>query len=248
MNVASHFRDANLFTRLLVAGRPLICPMEPMLAWIPLYASVLDVGCGVGLLAINLATTTRPRGIHGFDMNPHAVSVAQAAAKRLASVIDARITFSVVRDFSEWPTEIFDVVCMVDVAHHVPRALWRALYQAAAARVRDDGLLLYKDMAPRPWWCGLGNWLHDLVVAQQWIKYCLLPFVYAALAEAGMTPVYHDEWRRYWYAHEFTVFKKRSAQKERPRLWSALCGHQLGRPAPVIVLGGYRLQVDTITQ
>jgi 2-polyprenyl-3-methyl-5-hydroxy-6-metoxy-1,4-benzoquinol methylase len=211
VNVTSHYQDANVLTRLVVAARPVICPMEPILAWIPAGASVLDLGCGVGLLSINLATTSRPRSIHGIDINPHAVNVAEAAARRLASVIDVPITFSAVRDFSEWPAGVFDVVCMVDVAHHVPRALWRALYQAAAARVRDGGLLLYKDMAPSPWWCGLGNRLHDLVLAQQWIEYCPLPFVYAALATAGMAPVHHDKWRRYWYAHEFTVFRKRSA-------------------------------------
>ncbi len=203
MNVVSLYQDANVLARLIVAARPLICPLDPILAWVPTNASVLDVGCGLGLLSINLAATARPSCVHGFDINPHAVGVAEAAARRLASAIDVEMTFSAVRDFSEWPAGVFDVVCMVDVAHHVPRELWHVLYQAAAARVRDGGLLLYKDMAPRPWWCGLGNRLHDLVLARQWIEYCPLPFVYAALASAGMTPVHHDKWRRYWYAHEF---------------------------------------------
>jgi 2-polyprenyl-3-methyl-5-hydroxy-6-metoxy-1,4-benzoquinol methylase len=212
VNVVSYYQDANLLTRLLVAARPVICPLDPILAWIPADASVLDVGCGVGLLSINLAATSTAKRIHGFDINPHALSVAEAAAKRLASVINVEITFSAVREFSEWPSGVFDVVCMVDVAHHVPRGLRHALYQTAASRVRKGGLLLYKDMASRPWWCGIGNRLHDLVLAQQWIEYCPLPFVYATLATAGMTPVHHDKWRRYWYAHDFTVFKKRDVE------------------------------------
>jgi 16S rRNA G1207 methylase RsmC len=51
-------------------------------------ASVLDVGCGVGLLTITLAASSNPRRIYGFDVNPYAVTVAEAAAKCVASVLD----------------------------------------------------------------------------------------------------------------------------------------------------------------
>ncbi len=101
---------------------------------------------------------------------------------------------------------------MIDVAHHVPRELWNTLYKSVAARVRDGGVLLYKDMAADPWWCGLGNRLHDLILAQQWIDYCPFSIVRAALASAEMTLIYHDDWRRYWYMHQFAVFKKERAQ------------------------------------
>ena len=208
MAVLRHYQDANLLTRFLVAVRPLICPIEPILSWVPEDADILDIGCGVGLLSMHLASMVKPKRIFGFDTNANAVAVAQAAAKRLGNVSDVDISFSTARDFSEWPTDLIDVVCMIDVAHHVPRELWSTLYQSAAARVRDGGLLLYKDMAADPWWCGLGNRLHDLILAQQWIDYCPLPFVYAALAAARMTRVHHDEWRKYWYMHQFTVFRK----------------------------------------
>jgi 2-polyprenyl-3-methyl-5-hydroxy-6-metoxy-1,4-benzoquinol methylase len=215
VKVLRYYQDANLLTRLLVATRPLICPIEPILALVPEDADILDIGCGVGLLSINLATMLNPKRIAGFDTNANAVAVAKAAATRVRNITDADITFFTARDFSEWPTDLFDVVCMVDVAHHVPRELWNTLYQSAAARVRDGGLLLYKDMAADPWWCGLGSRLHDLILAQQWIHYCPLSFVHAALAAAGMTPVHHDEWRKYWYMHQFTVFKKGRAGEAR---------------------------------
>jgi 2-polyprenyl-3-methyl-5-hydroxy-6-metoxy-1,4-benzoquinol methylase len=214
VDIVRHYQDAGFLTRVLVAARPQICPLEPLLAWIPPEASVLDVGCGVGLLSISIAATSTPRLIHGIDINSRALRIAQSAARRVASITGVAITFSAVQDFPEWPAELFDVVCMVDVAHHVPKALWPRLYRAAAARVRDRGLLLYKDMAPNPWWCGAGNRVHDLILAQQWIEYCPLPLVQDLLATAGMTAVHHGKWRRYWYAHEFTVFEKRSARME----------------------------------
>ena len=213
--VFRHYQDANLVTRFLVAARPLICPIEPILSWVPEDADILDIGCGVGLFSMHLATMVKPKRISGFDTNGNAVAVAQAAAKRLKDVSDVDISFSTTRDFSEWPTDLFDVVCMIDVAHHVPRRLWNTLYQSAAARVRDGGLLLYKDMAADPWWCGLGNRLHDLILAQQWIDYCPLSFVRAELVWAGMTPIYYKEWRKYWYMHQFIVFKKERTEETR---------------------------------
>ena len=77
MKVVSHFRDADLFTRLLVIGRPSICPLEPILDWIPANASVLDVGCGVGLLSITLAASSKPRRVSGFDVNPIRIIVGE---------------------------------------------------------------------------------------------------------------------------------------------------------------------------
>ncbi len=125
--------------------------------------------------------------------------------------INVPISFSTARDFDEWPTEVFDVVCLIDVVHHVAKACQQDFYRAAAARVQEGGLLLYKDMATHPWWCALGNRLHDLVLARQWIAYYPRDHACAALASAGMTLVYQDQWRKYWYAHEFAVFRKTGA-------------------------------------
>ena len=208
MNVVSYYRDATLFTRALVAARPLICPLDPILAWVPAAASVLEIGCGVGLLSLNLAVLRRPSRICAFDINANSISIATFAAKRVADVSDVPLTFYTARDFAEWPADVFDVVCMVDVAHHVPRELQQDLFQAAAARVREGGLFLYKDMATTPWWCALGNRLHDLVLARQWIRYCPRNFACEVLQAEKMRPIHRDEWRRYWYAHEFVVFKK----------------------------------------
>jgi 2-polyprenyl-3-methyl-5-hydroxy-6-metoxy-1,4-benzoquinol methylase len=185
------------------------------LAWVPEDSDILDIGCGVGLLSMHLATMAKPRRISGFDTNANAVAAANAAAARVRNATAVNMSFSTARNFSEWPTGLFDVVCMIDVAHHVPRELWNTLYLSVAARVRDGGLLLYKDMAADPWWCGLGNRLHDLILAQQWIDYCPLSFVRAVLASARMTPIHHDEWRKYWYMHQFTVFKKERSEEVR---------------------------------
>lgn len=157
VTVLRHYRDANLLTRLLVAARPRICSIEPILAWVPEDSDILDIGCGVGLLSMYLATMVKARRISGFDTNASAVAAANAAAARVRNATAVNMSFSTARDFSEWPTGLFDVVCMIDVAHHVPRELWNTLYLSVAARVRDGGRLLYKDMAADPWWCGLGN-------------------------------------------------------------------------------------------
>ena len=96
----------------------------------------------------------------------------------------------------------------VEVRHPSPPASQREIFHQAAARIKPGGILLYKDMAVKPWWRAWGNRLHDLLLARQWIHYAPLPQIKQWAAEAGLELQHEERYSRFFYGHELLVFRK----------------------------------------
>jgi ubiquinone/menaquinone biosynthesis C-methylase UbiE len=100
----------------------------------------LDVGCGAGHLACELAREVMPGGrIVAIDKSPQSVeaSRARAANEELADVIDVRIGDATALEF---PDATFDFVVAVQVYSFVPNVA-RAIKEAARV-LRKGGRLL----------------------------------------------------------------------------------------------------------
>lgn len=187
--------------------RPSICPFEPLVAAVPEGAHVLDIGCGAGLLLGLLASTGRiDRGV-GFDANAAAVASARDMAFRAG--LDGVISFHHVKVDEPWPSGSFDTVTMIDVMHHIPKDARFSVLDGIANTLSDGGTFVYKDMDARPWWRGLGNRVHDLVLAGDWIRYEPVNRVLEAAQERSLEPIEQSSWARYWYGHHLALFAAR---------------------------------------
>lgn len=184
-----------------------ICPFENLLSHARPTDRVLDIGCGAGLL-LGLVAAGSPNltGI-GVDASGDAIECARRMARRMGF---AHLSFEVSPDTSNWPDGKFGMVFVVDVMHHVPLDQRRAFFKAAADRVEDGGLLLFKDMRQRPRWRAAMNVLHDLVVARQWVSHPDRSDIEKWGPENGLTLLRYEEWNRYWYGHGFWLFKRAS--------------------------------------
>lgn len=191
----------------LQRSRPLICPFEELLPHIPAGARVLDLGCGSGLLLGLLARTRGVRAAIGVDPSPPAVARARRMAARLRTEGGSAPEF-LVGDEGSVPPGTFDVVTAVDVLHHVPVSGQREFVRAAARRVAPGGALLYKDLAPRPWWRAFANRVHDLAVSRQWVQYVELDAVRRWAGESGLLPERDVPLPRLWYAHHLLVLRR----------------------------------------
>ncbi len=201
------YTQGPLLLRLLQTYRPYICPFESVLKQIPPGSTVLDVGCGGGLLLALLASTGRTSRAVGFDSALPAIQIAQAAADRNGLHQCRFIHLDVA---APWPAEppTFDAVTIIDVLHHVPTAAQRQVIATAAGRVGPGGRLVYKDMCRRPWWRAWANRLHDLLLARQWIAYCPIEDVERWASEAGLKLIHRADLNRWWYGHELRVFQR----------------------------------------
>ncbi|MGR3984214.1 MAG: class I SAM-dependent methyltransferase [Gammaproteobacteria bacterium] len=206
------FCRAPLKYRLVTRNRIAINPIAPLLAMLPPCGTLLDVGCGSGLLLLCAARRERISRGHGIDRDARALGAAEQAAARMGA--SAPLSFSLCASFAEWPGERFDTVALIDVMHHIPRALQTELLDAAGRRVRDGGRILYKDMCIRPCWRALANRAHDLLVSRQWIHYLPLARVIEWGARNGYAPVHIETYSKWCYGHELLVLDKQPARAD----------------------------------
>ena len=148
------------------------------------------------------------RGL-GFDMSAKAIDLATHMAERLRTIQGQNcLSFQSHTVTAPWPAELFDVVCIIDVLHHVPPAEQRRVLEQASNCLAPGGHLIYKDMCRRPVWRALANRLHDLLVARQWIHYVPLERVETWAAECGLRLLHNERINRLWYGHELLVFRR----------------------------------------
>lgn len=195
------YAEAAPLQRLLAIGRPRICPLHELTEIVPDGCrTALDIGCGNGLFLNLLAHQKRIEQGIGIDVSSQALIAARQAADVLPAT--AHVQFQQHDLDAGLPPGTFDLVCMIDVLHHVTPSLQLDALRDAAARVRPGAWLLYKDMASRPRWQAWANRVHDLVLARQWINYRSIDEVRATLEGVGLEVVHDAACSMLWYRHE----------------------------------------------
>ena len=129
--------------------------------------------------------------------------------KRVAPTEEGeRLLLHLSRGVADWPETTFDMVSLIDVMHHVRLDLRRPILDAAIARVKPGGILLYKDMCRRPRWRALLNWCQDLVVSRQWIRYIPISQVEDVARSAELVELRSETIYRLGFGHELRVYRR----------------------------------------
>lgn len=205
-NVRRIYRRGGLLQRAMAYGRPFISPFHVLVDQVPAGSTLLDVGCGNGLLVNLLVSGARiSRGV-GFDSSWPAIEAAREASRACGAGV--RAEFAHLAADAQWPAGTFDVVSLIDVLHHIPPSAQRRVVDQALAKVIPGGLFLFKDIGSRPLWRALANRIHDLVLARQWIHYVEPAQVIAWAREGGFMLEHRQTINMLWYGHELLVFRR----------------------------------------
>lgn len=199
--------------RLMMTYRPLICPFHEVFDAVPPGATVLDLGCGAGLLLNLLASERTIRAGVGIDLSAGAIAAATAANQRLntsAQPADPlpHITFTAQPADAAWPGEPFTTVTAVDLLHHLPRDQHAPLIRRAARAVPAAGRLIIKDMRGAGVIRPLANRCHDLLIAGDWIHFPEPDTIIAAAASEGLELHQRRTIDTLWYGHELYIFER----------------------------------------
>lgn len=122
---------------------------------VPLDGTILDLGCGHGVLANYLALSSPARRVVGYDLSEHRIAVAQSLG-----VENARFYC---QDLFETEPEPCRVLIVADVLHHLPSfEAGTELLARCMERLEPGGLLIVKEIARRPLWKFLATQPLDL--------------------------------------------------------------------------------------
>ena len=149
-DVLAAYRPERPGTRVHVWGRWTTAPFEAVEALVPRHGDVLEVGCGVGLVSVDLALAAPGRRLLAVDVDPSKTAVARRAAARAG--VGERVRFEDVQ--AGWTPRVgsFDAVVVVDVLYLLGRQAALDLLDALVAALRPGGLLVVKEMAAEPRW------------------------------------------------------------------------------------------------
>lgn len=125
---------------------------------------IVEIGCGFGLFGCYFSSLDPEVEYHGFDIDAGRIAMAQAAAAKLGltrarfEIGDARAPLALGSGH--------DAVLMMDLLHHVPDTTKRELLSAVTNALAPGGLLVIKDIVPRPWPKLAFTWILDVLMTQ----------------------------------------------------------------------------------
>lgn len=193
--------------RVHVRVRWATCPFRAVAVVLPRTGSLLEVGCGHGLLSNYLALASPDRRVIGVDVDAGKLEVARAAAKE--GGLDC--TFEAVEG-AELPAGPFEGIAIVDVLYLLGAADQRSLLRSCAGRLAPGGVLAVKEMAPAPRWKARWNVVQETASVKvlgitEGDQLTFLPPVdlAAAMVEGGLTVRDRPIHRGYPHPHHLLV-------------------------------------------
>lgn len=109
----------------------------------------LDVGCGVGTAAREIADTTNLQ-VTGIDVDPMQIESARNGPAR--ANLEFKVMDATRLDFRDGE---FDIVAASMVTHHIPN--WERALSEMVRVVRSGGYLIFSDFVFRSWFAKVGR-------------------------------------------------------------------------------------------
>lgn len=125
--------------------------------------NVLDIGCGYGLVSLLLSLSHPSAAYAGTDIDPWRIRRARQAASKL-QIGNLRFWCADVRTLQ--PERTYDAILLIDVLHHIDDSSKQALLATCARSLSPGGVLLVKDILPRPYPQFLFTYMLDLLVTR----------------------------------------------------------------------------------
>ena len=156
------YQGEPLATRVHVVGRVLTCPFGPLIEQFPLSGTVLDVGCGHGLLINFLARDPSRSALRLYGIDHDAGKIERAHRTGLGKADFSTRTLPSLTDGN------FDVLSIVDVLYTIKREDWDDFLAHCYRLLRPGGRLIVKEVVDRP------RWKYWMIMAQETLSVRLI--------------------------------------------------------------------------
>ena len=146
MNLASRYNaipSISLGTKIFLHLRWWLTPYARMAAYVPKTAKVLDVGCGHGLLAMELALSEPGRTVLATDHDVARIALAKQAADSGKGIANLQFDVS---SGSPVVDGTFDAIMMIDFLHYFSPQQQDEMIAKAYAQLPAGGLFLAREV------------------------------------------------------------------------------------------------------
>lgn len=201
----SKFAKTNFINRLKIGYRPIICPFNLILHYIPPDTAVFDIGCGSGQMALLAANFSNIRSFYGIEIDKNLI---QNANQLLRDYNTVKIKFDVYDGFNlpEGINEA-DIILMIDVLHHIPVKNQLAFLDNIYRSMKSNSRLILKDInKDHPF--VFFNKLHDLIFSREIGNEMGLGSVLHHLTEIGFKIKVKQKIVQYVYPHYLIIAEK----------------------------------------
>ena len=146
MQALSLYLHQPLGVRLHTRLRAWSAPLATVVNALPLEGSLLDVGCGHGLISNEVALRSPIARVLGVDLSETKIASARASVGARTNV---EFRLSPLQDV---PESGFDAVSLIDVLYLVPADSWTPFLRTCLEKLRPGGIFVLKEIGTEPWW------------------------------------------------------------------------------------------------
>lgn len=195
-----------MYPKLYDKLRSVICPFDKIIKYIPTEGELLDTGSGYGTFCLILSKERPKLKITGIELDENRVD---AANSRIADSSNLKFICSDITNFSI--NKRYDVITCLDLIHHIPTKDHLVVFKKIKELMKNNGLLIIKDMDDKPFYKYLWNYVHDCIMTRSTkMSYVPKKEMVKMLEKNGFVIEYADDIPNFLYAH-YVVVCKRSA-------------------------------------
>lgn len=156
--ILARFQNESWGTRVFLAARWLWTPYEEIARALPCRGSILDAGCGHGLLALALAIQSPARRIMATDHDGSRIAAAARAAQGLGNVkfLEA--------DYRKVPPGPFDGMVYMDDLHYLPHTEQESLLRRSRKSLKSGGVLVFRELGETGSLFSRWNRIHERIM------------------------------------------------------------------------------------
>lgn len=146
--------------------RSIICPFDKIIESIPNDGEFLDIGSGYGTFCFILSKERPKMKITGMELDKKRVNTANS---RVADNSNLKFIRGNIMNFST--NKRFDVITCLDLIHHIPTKDHLVVLKKINELLKDNGLLIIKEMNDKPLYKYLWNYVHDFIMTRSMEMY-----------------------------------------------------------------------------
>ncbi len=146
MQALSLYRNQSIGARLHTRLRAWSAPLDAVVQALPRDGTLLDVGCGHGLVSNEVALRSPLARVLGIDLSETKVASARKSVGARTNVEFRQAALE------EVPDSGFDAVSLIDVLYLVPEGSWTSFLSTCREKLRPGGIFVLKEVGIEPWW------------------------------------------------------------------------------------------------